>query len=140
MAADLKNTPCAPNDYFMIDCNTCYCNLEHTGYLCTENYCRDGDVLLDPTKTSEIRLSNDTRVVITNGDVKLVRDNETEPEIDNNLSVRVGKSKDLGAEPVKKSTDEQKTTDTTTIAAKISEAVEAKVVANTGDKSSNATV
>lgn len=39
MAADLKNTPCAPGDYFKIDCNTCYCNIEKTGYLCTENLC-----------------------------------------------------------------------------------------------------
>ncbi|EFA05320.1 hypothetical protein TcasGA2_TC015478 [Tribolium castaneum] len=39
VAADLKNTPCAPNDYFKIDCNTCYCNIEKTGYLCTENLC-----------------------------------------------------------------------------------------------------
>ncbi|XP_063915489.1 prolow-density lipoprotein receptor-related protein 1-like [Zophobas morio] len=38
-ASELKNTPCAPNDYFKIDCNTCYCNIDKTGYLCTENIC-----------------------------------------------------------------------------------------------------
>lgn len=36
---DLKNTPCAPNDFFMLDCNKCYCNVERTGYICTENIC-----------------------------------------------------------------------------------------------------
>lgn len=39
VAADLKNTPCAPNDYLVLDCNRCYCNMERTGYLCTVNVC-----------------------------------------------------------------------------------------------------
>ncbi|CAH0564725.1 unnamed protein product [Brassicogethes aeneus] len=81
IAADLKNTPCAPNDYFKLECNTCYCNIERSGYLCTENFCPD----YVPDKTSEIRLSNDTKVVITNGDVKLVKENAKEAQIDNNL-------------------------------------------------------
>lgn len=37
--ADLKNTPCAPNDFFIIDCNRCYCNNERTGYVCAEKIC-----------------------------------------------------------------------------------------------------
>lgn len=39
VTTDLKNTPCAPNDYFQLDCNTCYCNSAKTGYLCTDNIC-----------------------------------------------------------------------------------------------------
>lgn len=38
--ADLKNTPCASNDFFIIDCNRCSCNHEGTGYACTQNICQ----------------------------------------------------------------------------------------------------
>jgi hypothetical protein len=68
VAADLKNTPCAPNDYFKLDCNTCYCNIDKTGYLCTENLCP----ISEPTTESQ---SNDT--VASNNTASV---NETVPQ------------------------------------------------------------
>ncbi|XP_018335187.1 G8 domain-containing protein DDB_G0286311 isoform X2 [Agrilus planipennis] len=44
---DLKNTPCAPTDSFVLECNTCYCNGQGTGYLCTEKICP----VIDQTST-----------------------------------------------------------------------------------------
>ncbi|KAB0793127.1 hypothetical protein PPYR_12747 [Photinus pyralis] len=39
IASDLINTPCALNDSFKLDCNTCYCKSDKTGYLCTSFTC-----------------------------------------------------------------------------------------------------
>lgn len=38
--ADLKNTPCAPNDFFIIDCNRCHCTHEGAGYVCSQKICQ----------------------------------------------------------------------------------------------------
>lgn len=58
VAADLKNTPCAPNDYFRIECNTCYCNIEKTGYLCTENLCIPAPNSTDASSSSSMTTDN----------------------------------------------------------------------------------
>lgn len=63
VAADLKNTPCAPNDYFKIDCNTCYCNIDKTGYLCTENLCPITEPPATETPNSTVLALNSTTPV-----------------------------------------------------------------------------
>ncbi|XP_045478008.1 uncharacterized protein LOC123683152 [Harmonia axyridis] len=87
IAADLRNIPCAPNDYFQIDCNTCYCNLEQSGYLCTENICT-GDDHVGPS--TQIPLANSSILLIANNTAQIINnasdieDNSTSllPKID----------------------------------------------------------
>lgn len=69
---DLKNTPCAPNDYFRIDCNMCYCNNEGTGYLCTENIGCHKEA--ESSTTKQIPLKKDTMLLITDHQVRVVKD------------------------------------------------------------------
>lgn len=38
---EFNGTSCAPNDKFKIDCNTCYCNSDGSGYSCTEISCAE---------------------------------------------------------------------------------------------------
>ncbi|CAH1989636.1 unnamed protein product [Acanthoscelides obtectus] len=87
VAADLKDTPCAPNDYFKIDCNTCYCNMDRTGYLCTENLCTGSDD--DVTReTTRIPLADDKMLIISPKGVKLVSDHSnTTTDAPNDLSI-----------------------------------------------------
>lgn len=68
VAEDLKDTPCAPNDYFQVDCNVCYCNLEHSGYLCTTNFCYNNDEFT----TVQIPLENDTMLILSRNGAKLI--------------------------------------------------------------------
>ncbi|KAJ8976395.1 hypothetical protein NQ317_003945 [Molorchus minor] len=68
--ADLKVTPSAPNDFFKVDCNTCYCNIDRTGYLCTDNRCSEANYRLQTT--TQIPLTNDSMLVVSNTEVKLV--------------------------------------------------------------------
>lgn len=72
LAADLKNTPCAPNDYFQIDCNTCYCNTERSGYLCTENIACHKEA--ESSTTKQITISKDALLFISDHQVQLVKD------------------------------------------------------------------
>lgn len=72
MTADLKNTPCAPNDYFKIDCNVCYCNTEGTGYLCTENINCHKET--ESSTATQITLSKDAKLFITDHELHLVKD------------------------------------------------------------------
>lgn len=72
LAADLKNTPCAPTDYFKIDCNTCYCNADGSGYLCTENIACHKEA--ESSTTKQITLSKDTMLFITDHQVQIVKD------------------------------------------------------------------
>lgn len=71
LADDLRNTPCAPNDYFRIDCNMCYCNNEGTGYLCTENVGCHKEA--ESSTTKQIPLKKDTMLLITGHQVQVVK-------------------------------------------------------------------
>ncbi|KAK9883673.1 hypothetical protein WA026_001842 [Henosepilachna vigintioctopunctata] len=71
IAADLKNIPCAPNDYFPIDCNTCYCNLEQSGYLCTEDTCTPDEIKSGGPMT-QIPLANSSILLIANKTAQIV--------------------------------------------------------------------
>ncbi|XP_044758897.1 uncharacterized protein LOC123316746 [Coccinella septempunctata] len=71
IAADLRNIPCAPNDYFQIDCNTCYCNLEQSGYLCTENICTGEDHSIGGP-TTQIPLANSSILLIANNTAQII--------------------------------------------------------------------
>lgn len=91
LAADLKNTPCARNDYFQIDCNVCYCNNDGTGYLCTENDCRKE---VESSTAKQITISKDTMLLLTNRQVQVVKDYNSN---DNSIS-RIAESNGNGDE------------------------------------------
>ncbi|KAL3274566.1 hypothetical protein HHI36_015947 [Cryptolaemus montrouzieri] len=84
IAADLRNIPCAPNDYFQIDCNTCYCNLEQSGYLCTENICSGDEYPLGGPST-QIPLANSSILLIANHTAQII--NNTSDIEDNSTFV-----------------------------------------------------
>ncbi|KAJ8923282.1 hypothetical protein NQ315_001839 [Exocentrus adspersus] len=84
---DLKDTPCAPNDYFPVDCNVCYCNLDHTGYLCTNNYCNG----FEPATTVRIPMENDSMLILSADGVRFV---EKASSANNDLS-RIARKMDL---------------------------------------------
>ncbi|XP_060523170.1 uncharacterized protein LOC132700070 [Cylas formicarius] len=94
IAEDLKTTPCAPNDFFTIDCNTCYCNIDRSGYLCTQNSCLHSETIASYDSTTSIPLTNGTQLLIFNerhevlGKIDNV--NKDQHQVDNNLNFSGG--------------------------------------------------
>lgn len=65
VAADLRNTPCAPNDFFVLDCNRCRCNHERTGYICSQNICPSGTVQTPTRQNNSTRSASTARQEIS---------------------------------------------------------------------------